>query len=282
MPVLSVIIPTYRRAAILSQCLDHLSRQTARGDIEVIVVSDGHDDATSALLSGISSRCDDFPIRFFEQEKSQQGAARNLGVRHAKGQYTLFIGDDAFLLPDACERHLQHLRGEQRCVLGFTTWDPALTISPAMRWLERSGWQFGYPMLRRYQYSLVPASLQAAFSYTINISLPTEIARNSPFREGISFYGWEDIEWGTTLANAGIPLFYAPDATAYHHHHLTLDDSLKRMEVLGRSAAAMEILNPSLSLTPKGIKRLAYTFSSLLPTMAGKHRKAFLRGMKTR
>ena len=40
-PALSVVIPTHRRPAILSACIEHLERQTAADAIEVIVVSDG-------------------------------------------------------------------------------------------------------------------------------------------------------------------------------------------------------------------------------------------------
>ena len=279
MPSLSVVIPTHCRAGILSQCLDCLARQTVAGDIEVIVVSDGHDADTVALITKAHTSALPFPLRFFEQEKSQQGAARNLGVKHATGRYVFFIGDDAFLKPHACERHLVHLARQPQCVLGFTTWDPALTITPVMRWLEKSGWQFAYPMLRDYEYAQIPPSMQSRFTYAIHISMPTDIAQKHPFREGIALYGWEDIEWGASLAQAGIPLFYAPDAVALHHHVLTLDASLARMKTLGQSAVQMEAENPSLSLTPKGMKKFAYRLSSLLPTMAGMHRRAFLEGI---
>ncbi len=294
-PVLSIIIPTHKRAPILRECLRHIERQTVRDRLEVIVVSDGQDDATAALfknsvsyqLSAISS---------FEIPKSHQGVARNRGVERAQGDICLFIGDDIFLEPDACERHLRchgstpltmtsatppfdSAQGDM-AVLGFTTWDPLLTITPVMRWLERSGWQFGYPMIERYAHAVLPPEIQRRFTYTSHLSIPTSVARAHPFREDVSLYGWEDIEWGMRLRDAGIKLFYEPDARAYHHHPMTLTESLRRMETLGRSAVRMEKIAPGLRVVPRGWKKVAYQLISLLPTMRGRHAQAFLAGME--
>lgn len=248
------------------------------------------------------------PVRFFEIEKSQQGKARNKGVSEAKGEMTLFLGDDMWLEPDACATHLTaHTApipspspdggreggsqnfpsplgggtkgGGNRAVLGHVTWDPSLAITPVMRWLEETGWQFGYPLLKAYEHAFVPRALQHRFTYTANISLPTETARRVPFREGIDLYGWEDIEWGLRLKEAGLPLFYEPDAKVFHHHALTLEESLRRMETLGKSAAIFERIDPRMTIVPRGWKRLAYKLIATLPTMRGRHAKAFLRGL---
>lgn len=277
MPKLSIIIPTHKRADILSKCLAHIEQQSIAKDVEVIVVSDGHDAQTAQLFEKTWK----VPMQFSEIEKSQQGKARNAGVQHATAPLCLFIGDDIFLAPDACEKHLashaQH--PTPHALLGFTTWDPAVGITPVMRWLETSGWQFGYPMIAQYADAQIPHELQHRFTYTSNISLPTEIAKKFPFRTDVSLYGWEDIEWGMRLRDAGIPLFYDANAKAVHHHHITVEQSLKRMEVLGRSVVALKKNVPELDRVPTGWKLIAYKASALLPTMSGKHRKAFVEGM---
>jgi len=273
-PTLSVIIPTHKRAVILRKCVEHLAAQTIAKDIEVIVVSDGHDSETVKLMKEFSILNSQFSITFLEIEKSHQGVARNKGVMMAQAPRVLFIGDDILLNPDACELHVQV--NQQLLFLGHTTWDPAVGITPVMRWLETSGWQFGYPMIERYAGNMLPKDIQHRFTYTSHISLPTEVARKFPFREDVTLYGWEDIEWGWRLMKAGIGLLYEPRAKALHHHHITLEDSLKRMETIGRSARVIEKLNPELRVVPRGWKRLAYLCISALPTMKGKHAKAFL------
>ncbi len=287
-PLLSIVIPTHKRPEILRRCLEHIEKQTIIDQIEVIVVSDGE------KLKEESGKWK-MPVHVFDVRKSHQGVARNEGMKHVQGKYVMFIGDDIFLAPDACEKHLKAhspplpRTGEgaggrgcmSRSVLGFTTWDPACGITPVMEWLEKSGWQFGYPTIQPYSHSTIPPSIQHRFTYTSHISLPMEIAKKFPFREDVTLYGWEDVEWGWRLKNAGVKLFYEPDAKTLHHHHMELSDSLKRMDTLGRSAIVMDRLVPQLGLVPRGWKLMKYQLASWLPTMRGKHAQAFMRGLRT-
>lgn len=274
MGLLSVVIPTHRRAEILTQCLHHLERQTIAADLDVIVVSDGHDDKTAALFVRPAWR---LPVRFIEVPKSQQGVARNAGVALAAAPRTLFIGDDILLDPDACAVHARPVR-QEAAMLGFSTWDPACGITPVMRWLEASGWQFGYPKLVRHAHAAVPTEIQHLFTYTSHLSLPTSTAKTHPFRDDVRMYGWEDVEWGMRLCASGVPLLYEPSARALHHHHIELPESLERMRTLGRSAAELKKSVPHFDRVPSGAKLLAYRLLGMLPTMAGRHRRAFLEG----
>lgn len=254
----------------------------------MIVVGDGHHPRIPHFVPRV-------PIHYFEIPKSHQGSARNEGVKHAKGDYCLFIGDDIFLAPDACEKHINahslspsvpdNVRaGTDHCplttVLGFTTWDPSCGITPVMRWLEKTGWQFGYGAIAKYAHDCIPASIQHRFTYTSHLSLPTKIARENVFRDDVSHYGWEDIEWGLRLRQAGIPLYYEPEAKAFHYHRITLEDSLKRMEVIGRSLAHISCKNTEFDRMPKGWKWWVYRMVSVLPTMRGKHYREFLKGIQ--
>lgn len=277
-PALSVVIPTHRRAALLKEALGHLQRQTVAEQLEVIVISDGPDDqarqaAEAAVIGGQ-------PVVFLEIPKCQQGVARNRGVERATAPLVLFAQDDIFLAPEACAVHLRaHAVHPDSAVLGFTTWDPACGISPVMTWLEATGWQFGYPQLQPYVRRQIPPAIQQRYTYTSHISLPTKTARCIAFREDVTLYGWEDIEWGMRLKKDGVPLIYEPDATALHHHHLELTDSLKRMETIGRSAVHIETICPELRVVPRGWKAWAYRAMACLPTMRGRHTSAFLTGV---
>src|SRR3989344_954642 len=284
MPSLSIIIPTHKRAKILEQCLKYLANQTIKDQIEVIVVHDGEDDEeTRKMIESIPYNLQ--PTTYFAIPKSQQGIARNRGVDRATAPIVLFIGDDIFLSPDACEKHLNAHNQQtskpanSRAILGYTTWDPAVGVTPVMRWLESTGWQFGYPKIQKFAHNFLPEDLQHRFTYTSNISLPTSTAKQIRFREDVSLYGWEDIEWGLRLQEAGIKLFYEPDAKALHHHRITMEDSLKRMETLGRSLPTISKINPKLNRMPRGWKLLLYRIFSVVPSMRGTHYKAFLSGI---
>jgi hypothetical protein len=221
----------------------------------------------------------------------------------AEGKFVLFIGDDIFLAPNACELHLQAhqqiakdgphperalLDGNnlpsadcqlQSTILGYTTWDPACGITPVMQWLETSGWQFAYGNISNSANCYLPTAIQHWYTYTSHISLPTSLAKKIQFDEQLCTYGWEDIEWGWRLAQAHVPLYYLPTATALHHHHLEVRDSLERIKKIGASARAVQALHPELQLMPRGLRLLKQQILSVLPTMAGQHAEAFLDGL---
>ncbi len=276
-PALSIVIPTHKRPAILSACLEHLERQTIADRIEVIVVSDGHDPATTEAVTAQQWK---MPVKFFEIPKAQQGAARNAGMKEATGEIVLFLGDDMLLTPGACEEHLSaHATNKNVAVLGFTEWDPSIGITPVMRWLDKTGWQFGYGFLKPYEGRLIPAEMQHKFTYAGNLSMPTVIARATPFPEGLTDYGWEDVVFGMELKKKHIDLFYQPSAKALHRHRIELEDSLKRMRAIGKTAKIFAARDPAFDMLPRGWKLHAYRILSLLPTMRGRHAKALLRGM---
>ncbi|MBT3293376.1 glycosyltransferase family 2 protein [Candidatus Peregrinibacteria bacterium] len=275
---LSVIIPTYQRAETLQTCIEHLSKQTISEHIEVIVVSDGHDEKTVNAIKEMEDKIQ-VPIFFYEIPKSQQGVARNFGVAKAKSPICLFIGDDIFLDHKACEKHMEaHKDAGDIAVLGFTTWDTEMEITPVMKWLEISGWQFAYPKIKKYKKSFLPSKTQHQFSYTSHISVPTHIALKYPFKIDTTLYGWEDIEWGEKLKQNGIPLFYEPDAKALHHHHISLQESISRMQVLGESIVQFK----NTDRFPRLWKRTLIKISTLIrpSSFASMHRKAFLNGIK--
>lgn len=286
MPLLSIIIPTHKRPDTLEACLQHLERQTIKDSIEVIVINDVPRDKEYERLANSSWQ---IPIVFDTISPCHQGVARNHGVQKAKSHTVLFIGDDIFLDPNACEAHLRihhplpptpHPIRTPVAVLGETDWDPNMTITPVMKWLMESGWQFGYPQISRYAHDMIPKKIQHQFTYTSHISVPTDIALRTPFNPSSTLYGWEDIEWGMRLRENGVQVFFEPDAMAHHHHMITMKDSLKRMETIGASAVALSKSVPEFDRLPQGLKKLAYSVCAQFPTMAGKHRAAFLRGIK--
>lgn len=93
----SVIIPVYNVQAYLKQCLDSVLAQSMT-DIEVICVDDGSTDDSLSILREYEEK--DSRVRILEQPNSGAGAARNLGLAHAKGEYLSFLDSDDFFEPD--------------------------------------------------------------------------------------------------------------------------------------------------------------------------------------
>lgn len=93
----SVVIPTYNRAHIISRTLDSIAAQTYK-NIEVIVVDDCSNDS-SALKAKLEQY--DLNIKYIRHEANLHGgAARNTGIDASSGEYIAFLDSDDTWAPD--------------------------------------------------------------------------------------------------------------------------------------------------------------------------------------
>jgi glycosyltransferase involved in cell wall biosynthesis len=102
-PTVSVIIPTYNRAHLLGRSLRSVLNQTYQ-DFEIIVVDDAStDDSETVILS-----LDNEKIRYLRHEKNKGAtAARNTGIKAAKGSYIAFQDSDDEWLPEKLEKQMK-------------------------------------------------------------------------------------------------------------------------------------------------------------------------------
>jgi glycosyltransferase involved in cell wall biosynthesis len=170
-------------------------------------------------------------------------AARNRAVQESSGPLLLFLDDDVVASPSLLARHLHHHAGGDatRAVLGRIEWHGDLTITPFMRWLDRSGLQFAFDTWLR-EGPVVPP--YAAF-YTANLSLHRELFETSGgFDERFPYAAYEDMELAWRLTSAGLALEFRPDALAFHRRGITLPDFRRRMKKVGESAALLAHVQP--------------------------------------
>lgn len=106
----SIIIPTRNRAAYLRQALDSVYAQSHR-DFEVIVIDDGSQDETQAVVKLYDDR-----LRYFTQPHAGVSAARNLGIRKAKGEFVAFLDDDDLFAPQKLQRCIAYLQSHPEIV----------------------------------------------------------------------------------------------------------------------------------------------------------------------
>lgn len=96
-PAVSVVIATYNRARFLPETIESVLQQRFR-DFELIVVDDGSTDETPELLKSYAGR-----IRSLRQENRGPAAARNLGIRSARGRWISIQDSDDLAAPDHLE-----------------------------------------------------------------------------------------------------------------------------------------------------------------------------------
>jgi glycosyltransferase involved in cell wall biosynthesis len=89
-----VIIPTYNRAHCISDAIDSVLAQSFR-DFELIVVDDGSTDETPDIVGAYGDR-----IKLIRQKNGGASAARNAGIRVARGEWIAFLDSDDIWEPD--------------------------------------------------------------------------------------------------------------------------------------------------------------------------------------
>ena len=87
----SVIVPVFNTEKYLEKCLNSLINQTLQ-DIEIICVNDGSTDKSADIIKKFANK--DTRFKLINQENKKQGAARNTGMKIAKGEYIGFVDSD--------------------------------------------------------------------------------------------------------------------------------------------------------------------------------------------
>ena len=99
-PTVSVVIPTYNRAHMIGDTLNSVLAQTYR-NFEIIVVDDGSTDNTPEVLTYYGS-----PVHYVRCENRGKSAARNTGIRVARGDYIAFLDSDDLWLPNKLQAQM--------------------------------------------------------------------------------------------------------------------------------------------------------------------------------
>ncbi len=100
-PFISVIIPTFNEAKIISRCLTALKNQRSRFSYEVLLVDHASTDKTRTIAKK-------YPVRIVTELRRGTAVARQTGVEHAKGEIMAFTETDCVPPPDWIERIGRH------------------------------------------------------------------------------------------------------------------------------------------------------------------------------
>lgn len=109
----SIILPVYNRCDCVAEAIESVLNQSY-GHYELIVVDDGSTDDTSRVLSQYEDR-----ISIIYQPNMGAAAARNAGIRAAKGEYIAFIDSDDLWAPKHLAKHVETLDMNIECAMTY-------------------------------------------------------------------------------------------------------------------------------------------------------------------
>ena len=123
MKAVSVVVPVYNTEPYLRECLDSLIRSDMFADCEVLIVNDGTQDGSAAIMADYASRYENIRVLTHERNRGLS-AARNTGLDSAAGEYVFFLDSDDRLSEDYLSLLCREAR-EHDCDLvcaGFSIW----------------------------------------------------------------------------------------------------------------------------------------------------------------
>ena len=263
-PDVSVVIPTCDRPQLAVRAVTSALAQTHR-ELEVIVVVDGPDEATTEALAAVG---DDRLRVIVLPERGKAPNARNVGAREARGRWTAFLDDDDEWLP-------AKLAVQLKLAAGATAAMPVV----ATRLISRTP-RSDTTMPRRLpadgeplsEYFTVRKGLfyGDGFIQTSTIMAPTELCRRVPFTVGLRRQ--QELDWTLrAVQHDDVEFVYAEEPLVLWHQ----DEDRNRISLQNPWQEQLEWLRANRTLfTPRAYA--AFTMS-VLSSMAAptRSRKVF-------
>jgi GT2 family glycosyltransferase len=225
-PLVSVIVVAWNAADVLARCLDHLFAQDYVNR-EIIVVDDGSDDETARVAEGAATRGEMALLR----SRRNRGcpAARNLGMRRARGKIVAFVDADGFAAPSWLSEVVAAF-GEDAQIGGIASTvfydDNPLVINGAGGTVNRQGWAADLSMNESYEDASIAA--EALYPMGCGMALRREaLERVGPFDDRMLNY-YDDVDYGTRLWRAGYTVAVAADAWIDHSGAAAGGDSARK------------------------------------------------------
>jgi GT2 family glycosyltransferase len=221
-PFVSVIVVCANAERVLGRCIEQLLALDYP-HYELIVVDDASTDRTVAVADAAAH---DGALRLVRSERNRGcPGARNLGLRHARGEIVAFVDADGFAVPDWLSEVVAAF-GDDHTIGGvastvFFDRNP-LVINGAGGTVNRQGWAADLAMNESYEHAEIAE--QALYPMGCGMAIRREaLERVGPFDDHMHNY-YDDVDYGVRLWRAGYRVVVAPEAWIDHGSGDTADN----------------------------------------------------------
>lgn len=225
----AVIIPTRGGAAKLHYPLGALEKQTEK-DFQIIVVIDGDIDRSAEVVQDYIDRGTlNLSMIVFEENRGRV-AALNAGHKAAQADILIRCDDDIEMEPNYIAAHLAYHRAKPNCaVMGLV--HNLYPDTPHAR-------AYGYFRDHKFRHDAYSASREHYWKFwAANCSMPATLYQQvGGYDPRYRLYGFEDVDMGRMLKDAGAEFILARDLEVKHHIAATTT-SIKAQRALFSGAA---------------------------------------------
>lgn len=225
-PLVSIVIPVFYDADRLAQCLAALAEQTYPKDrLEIVVIDNMSEDHVAEVADRFET------VRLFREPRPGSYAARNRGIREARGEIVAFTDADCVPSPTWIERGVRHLIEDPGTGLLGGRIDVLAADHRNPTGVELFEMLTGFPQ-RRYVEEYRFAATASLFTRR------SVLDRVGVFNDELMSGG--DREWGTRVDAAGFRLQYADDVVTAHPARKSLRQLYRKSKRLHAGARDLD------------------------------------------
>lgn len=239
-PKYSIIVPTYNRQDEIAELLESfidLNFDSRR--IELIIADDGSKDDTRQIVESFRHHMP-FPLHFFTQSNQGPGAARNMGMERASGDFFIFIDSDCTVPPDWLTHIDRQLSQQQAEAFGgrdhFRADFPDLlkAINYSMTSFITTGG------LRGRKGKKLATFYPRSFNMGLSRALYQKVGGFGSLRHG------QDIEYSHRLLKSGAKVIYIDEAIVYHKRRTNLKKFFRQVFNWGVARINLYRIDPDM------------------------------------
>jgi rhamnosyltransferase len=225
---ISIVIPVKNGGTGLERCLASIAAQRGEDEVEVVIVDSGSRDGSVEV-----ARRSGATVHEIKPADFSHGASRNIGAGLSRGEWLVFISQDAFPVDDDWLRRLIAPMREDSTVAGvYGRQLPHEGARPPEIYFL--GFLYGAQARRQTARDAGELSMDTTLFSNVNAAIRRSLWEKYPFVEDIIMS--EDQDWSRRVLLAGYAIVYEPAAAVRHSHNYTLVAALRRFFDSGVSA----------------------------------------------
>ncbi len=242
----SIILPTYNRLSQLKRALQSIFKQDF-GDYEVVVVNDGSNDGTDLYLKSLTLP----KLKWIFQDNKGPAAARNAGIKIAKGKYIVFTDDDCVVPLDWLSSFSKIFKNTGADITGGAVKNCLANNFYSELSQEVTNFFVGH---------LNRTEKQTTFLTSNNIAYKADVLKTvGGFDERFRSPGGEERGLNHKIISQGGKAVFADNITVDHYHEMNVKRYLRQQFNYGKGAFILyNYLRLEFSREIKPIPALAY------------------------
>ncbi|MEE0996860.1 MAG: glycosyltransferase [Paludibacteraceae bacterium] len=218
--MITVIICTYNREKYIGQLLDSLAKNDyPESDYEIVLVNNNSTDNTRLICERFAANHQNISFRYVEEHEQGLSAARNRGIKEAKGDIVIYVDDDALVDSDYIRTYAEHFSSFPETMAAggpieplYETAEPSW-MSPYTKALLTAWMNYG-DKVREYPSGRFPGGGNAA--YRKSVFDKVGLFNTDLGRKGTALLASEEKDIFDKMRQLGMRVLYLPTPVLHH------------------------------------------------------------------